>query len=75
MDIKLFVKNGCTLCVPVKTFAAQLDNVQIINLDDEPEYIDKYNLMSTPTLTVEDDDVTQVIVTPVLIMERLRKEK
>ena len=74
MDIKLFVANGCTLCVPVKRFAEELDNVQIINLTDEPDYIKQYNLMSTPSLVIENDDGTEVIVTPALIMERLRKE-
>ena len=74
MDIKLFVANGCTLCVPLKRFAEELDNVQIINLTDEPDYIKQYNLMSIPTLVVETDDDTDVIVTPALIMERLRKE-
>jgi len=74
MGLKLFTKLGCGPCVPIKRIAERVEGCEIISLDEHPECIEQYKLMSTPTLVVETDDDTDVIVTPALIMERLRKE-
>ena len=45
----LFWKTNCPQCVPVKNHLKDTD-VEFINLDEQPEYIEQYSLMSTPTL-------------------------
>ena len=50
----LFWKNSCPNCAMPKAWAAANPGlVTVINLDENPEYIDKYNLMATPTLILD----------------------
>jgi len=56
--IKLFGRNGCTQCVPVKRKVDELeltDTIEIINLDFDSTWIEQYELMSTPTLVIDNN--------------------
>jgi len=50
----LFWKNSCPNCIMPKAWAASNPGlVTVISVDENPEYIDKYNLMATPTLILD----------------------
>jgi glutaredoxin len=59
-ELKLFTKNGCAPCVVAKRLADRIDACDTISLDEHPEYIDQYNLSSTPTLLYNGDLIVSI---------------
>lgn len=59
MEILVLTQNNCRYCGMVKQF---LDNegaeYQTVNMSEQPEYQDKYDVMGAPTvLLLEDEEV------------------
>ena len=64
--IFLFWKNSCPSCTVPKAWAtANPGLITVINLEENPEFIEKYNLMTTPTLILDlGGKVTRICNTP-----------
>jgi len=58
MEIKLIGKKGCGLCNMAKGRAKQYSNVELLQLDDDENLIEKYNIEKIPTLVVGDKNYT-----------------
>jgi thioredoxin 1 len=57
MKILVLTQNNCRYCGMVKEY---LDNEQVvyetINMSEQPEYQDKYDVMGAPTVLLMDED-------------------
>lgn len=70
----VFVKTVCPLCAPVKAYLnSNSGKAGIINLDDDDSFIDRFNLMATPTLVVvQGENIVDKIVGPERILTYLK---
>ena len=60
--VTIFTNNGCPQCVFVKNMAEKTNiETEIINLSESPEYIEKYQLTTVPTILVDGEIITDIV--------------
>lgn len=52
----MFTARWCGNCDVMKPLVSSLKGVEIIDVEEEPEYVEKFTLMSLPTYIVEIED-------------------
>jgi len=76
--IKLATAQWCGPCQSVKAMLeARGFNIDIVDIDDKPEFAEKYGIRSIPTLIVlQDNEVTEKVTgDPDKILEVVRKNQ
>jgi len=63
MKAILFWRNGCPICIPAKARASSYSNVNIININTEPTYVNQYKLKAVPTLVLDFGDTIELFTT------------
>lgn len=56
MEKYMFTAKWCSQCKLMKSIVSQIKDVEIIDIEECPEYSDKYTLMSLPTYIVDKED-------------------
>ena len=56
----MFTAKWCSNCEVMKPIVKNMD-IQIIDIEDNPEYIDKFQIMSLPTFGKEGSDEFKVL--------------
>lgn len=78
VEVFLFWKNSCPSCsIPKAWVVANTGLVTVINVDENPEYIDKYNLRATPTLVLASADTIELVWGTseiISVLELIKKE-
>lgn len=52
----MFTAEWCNQCQLMKSIVSKIKDVEIVNIDEYPEYTDKYTLMSLPTYIIDKGD-------------------
>jgi len=61
MKLTVFTQNDCRFCGMTKGFLDDREvKYETINISDEPEYINKYDLMGAPTVVLFDEENEEV---------------
>ena len=69
--MKLFTTTLCSACFTIKKLLPENHNIEIINLQDNPEAIETYGILSVPTLV---DDNGNKYTVPFEIIQRIKDE-
>lgn len=57
MELLVLTKNDCRFCGMVKNFLDEEEvEYKTVNMSDEPDYQEKYDVMGAPTILLLDDE-------------------
>ena len=73
----MFTAKWCNQCQLMKPIVKQIKDVEIIDIEESPEYTDKYTLMSLPTYIVDKGDEFDVLtgVNPIEVLKEFYGDK
>lgn len=68
----MFTAKWCNNCQVMKPIANKIEDVEIIDIEEYPEYVDKYQIMSLPIFIHDKGDEFDAIV-GILPEQKLRE--
>ena len=77
MNKYIFTAKWCNQCQIMKPIVKQINGVKIIDIEEYPEYTDKYTLMSLPTYIVDKGDEFDALtgVKPLEVLKEFYEQK